>query len=361
MDADESPISEEAYRVFEENLGLSSYECDVYLTLVDRGKQTMAEIAESSDVPKHRVYDVTEKLRDRGFIEIVDQYPKEAYAVPPDEVLEPVEEQLTQAKEEVKNIHQEVGDIGGGIAMMKSKSTIEKYLQKSIHFAEVDLAITLSFELLESHWSQIRSIDDSTSVKLVISDIPERYLSENSIELEGIDDLGDEVYGIKSHEPVVVSSDRAHGFFWTGFDSSLSSADMQGFNITNEEFALLFDRYINHYLIPQANELYTRTNPRELPTTYIRIQDCIRDLESRDIEGMTVEVHGYSTTTREQVHFTGDLVDYHSEEDIVAYLEVERHGFKGNESVRVGGWKATTLDDYEGRQITLSRKSDRFN
>jgi len=351
---DESRL-DEVRDVFLNNLDLSEYECDVYLALVRNGKSTMSKIAEVSGVPKHRVYDVAEKLRSEGYVEIVDSYPKEAYAVPPDEVLQPVKDRIEKAKEDLERTYEPVNDIGGGIAMMKSESTIQKFIKKAIKSADVDIALTLPYEVMESYREYLTNLNSGVYVKLVVSDIPERYISNGSINLEHTKELADEVHGIKSHEPVVVSADRSQGFFWTGFETAFQRQEMQGFYVTNQEFALLFDRYIDHSLLPRARTVYTKPGPREFPARYVRIEDCIEDLRLRDPQNLTVTVDGFSTTTRERVKIEGTLIDYYSGEDIVTFLRVSRDDGQGeSETVRIGGWKATTLDDYEGRFITIS-------
>jgi len=340
--------------VFQNNLDLSAYECEVYLTLVQNGKCKMTRISELSDVPKHRVYDIAEKLRDRGFVEIVDSYPKEAYAVPPDEVLQPVRDRLDQAEEDLSRTYEPVDHIGGGIAMMKSENTIEKFIQKTIDSASIDVALTLPYTVLESYRDLVADINSDTYVKLVISDIPDRYIIGNTFDLEHMKGLADEVYAIKSHEPVVISANRTQGFFWTGFDTPYQYQEMQGFYVTNQEFSLLFDRYISHSLIPRASDIDRAPGPRSLPARYVRIQDCITDLEQRNSTDLTVSIDGFRTTTRERVQLEGRLVDYYSGEDIVTYLRVIPSDDTTGETVRIGGWKATILDDCEARFITLS-------
>jgi len=215
----------------------------------------------------------------------------------------------------------------------------------------------LSYDLLEKHGAAAADFlvycypNNPTGATLGADDAAEvaAFARENDLTV-----LADEVYAIKSHEPVVISADRTQGFFWTGFDTPYQYQEMQGFYVTNQEFSLLFDRYISHSLIPRASDIDRAPGPRSLPARYVRIQDCITDLEQRNSTDLTVSIDGFRTTTRERVQLEGRLVDYYSGEDIVTYLRVIPSDDTTGETVRIGGWKATILDDYEARFITLS-------
>ena len=101
----------------QENVGMSKYEADVYLALVRGGAQAMSDLSSASGVPKQRVYDTVEDLRDGGFVEIIDDYPRKAYAVDPTEAFTDVQNQLKRAEEYLEEFHNTVENVESGVAL----------------------------------------------------------------------------------------------------------------------------------------------------------------------------------------------------------------------------------------------------
>ncbi|WP_324758832.1 TrmB family transcriptional regulator [Haloarcula sp. GH36] len=69
-------------------LGLSSYEEQVYRTLLVTGTGTAAAISEASDVPRGRIYDVLNSLESRQLVRTRPTEPTEYLAVAPDDAVE---------------------------------------------------------------------------------------------------------------------------------------------------------------------------------------------------------------------------------------------------------------------------------
>ncbi|MCW8172458.1 hypothetical protein D8S78_07965 [Natrialba swarupiae] len=46
--------------------GLTSYQTDAYLTLLDRGMASVTEVANNSSIPSSQIYDVLRALEDKG-------------------------------------------------------------------------------------------------------------------------------------------------------------------------------------------------------------------------------------------------------------------------------------------------------
>lgn len=80
-----------AFKEFElylHEMGLSEYEAAAYLALLQQGQGTAKEVANASDIPQSRVYDVLEKLETRGFVTIQMGRPKKYGAIEPDLAVE---------------------------------------------------------------------------------------------------------------------------------------------------------------------------------------------------------------------------------------------------------------------------------
>lgn len=67
------------------DLGLSSYESRAYQGLIESSPASAQELAEISDVPQGRIYDVLESLKTQGFVRVqTDASPKQYIAVEPE-------------------------------------------------------------------------------------------------------------------------------------------------------------------------------------------------------------------------------------------------------------------------------------
>lgn len=82
-------IGEEAKKMLHE-LGLTSYETAVYLSLVGEGVMAASEVSESANVPFSKVYEVLNNLERKGWIDVERGRPSRYFAKAPAEALEAV-------------------------------------------------------------------------------------------------------------------------------------------------------------------------------------------------------------------------------------------------------------------------------
>ncbi|MBE6500593.1 MAG: transcriptional regulator [Methanobrevibacter thaueri] len=68
-------------------LGLTMYEAQAYLTLTSLISSTASEIAEKSEIPRSKIYDVLKRLVEKNYIEVEDGRPHTYHVKSPVEVL----------------------------------------------------------------------------------------------------------------------------------------------------------------------------------------------------------------------------------------------------------------------------------
>ncbi len=86
-------------------IGLNLYERKLWIALLSKGTATAGELAELSNVPRSRCYDVLESLADKGFVIIQPAKPMRYVAVKPKEALERAKQRaLKRAEEMVERI-----------------------------------------------------------------------------------------------------------------------------------------------------------------------------------------------------------------------------------------------------------------
>jgi HTH-type transcriptional regulator, sugar sensing transcriptional regulator len=71
-----------------ENLGLTSYEIRVYLSLLDAGSMTAADISKRSGVPYSKIYEVLNSLEEKGWLESDSSRPQKFFPKSPSSALE---------------------------------------------------------------------------------------------------------------------------------------------------------------------------------------------------------------------------------------------------------------------------------
>ena len=64
-------------------MGLSAYEIDAYLVLLEGGQMTAMEISQQANVPYSKMYEVLNQLKEKGWIKSSETRPFKYYPVPP--------------------------------------------------------------------------------------------------------------------------------------------------------------------------------------------------------------------------------------------------------------------------------------
>ena len=77
-------------------IGLNLYERRLWVSLLQKGNSTAGELADMSNVPRSRCYDVLESLADKGFVIIQPAKPMRYVAIKPKEALERAKNRLIQ-------------------------------------------------------------------------------------------------------------------------------------------------------------------------------------------------------------------------------------------------------------------------
>ena len=83
-----------------ENLGLTSYEIKVYLSLLERGSMTASDISKISGVPYSKIYEVLNSLENKVWLESDSSRPQKFYPKSPSTALDAVR---LQKENEIKN------------------------------------------------------------------------------------------------------------------------------------------------------------------------------------------------------------------------------------------------------------------
>ncbi len=109
-----------------EDLGLTNSEIKVYLALLDLGDSTRGDIVHKSGISGSKIYDILEKLKEKGLISIYDQNKVRHFRpVNPTQILNYID----QKKEEVNKIEEDAKAILPTLLLKFSSSTTEKEVE----------------------------------------------------------------------------------------------------------------------------------------------------------------------------------------------------------------------------------------
>jgi len=127
------------------NLGLSEYETLTYLALIARREATPKIISELTGIPYTKVYEILNRLRSKGWVEVVLEKPLVYAARAPQEVLSELHENFKKRVEETKTILEgflretERGTLPAQIYVVRSQSALKKAVFEVVEEAKKEL------------------------------------------------------------------------------------------------------------------------------------------------------------------------------------------------------------------------------
>lgn len=162
-------VNQELVKKIKDYFSLNIYETKVWLALLSKGIASAGEVAELSNVPRSRTYDVLESLEKQGFCLAKIGKPTKYIAIKPTQVLEKLKRDTlnhaekkvevlnnlkeTQEYEELERIHEDSfnpikkEEISGAL---KGKSSIYSHMKEIVPTAEKEALICVKAEdLLE--------------------------------------------------------------------------------------------------------------------------------------------------------------------------------------------------------------------
>ncbi|WP_290623840.1 MULTISPECIES: TrmB family transcriptional regulator [unclassified Archaeoglobus] len=88
----------EAVEILKE-IGLSGYEASAYVSLISLQEATAREISKSAGIPRTKVYEVLERLIERGFVEVQPGSPAIYRAIEPSKIIDSLQRDLNDKLE----------------------------------------------------------------------------------------------------------------------------------------------------------------------------------------------------------------------------------------------------------------------
>ncbi|MWV41170.1 TrmB family transcriptional regulator [Natrialba sp. INN-245] len=332
-----------------DRFNLGEYEIDAYLTVLGQGQLTASEISDRTDIPQPRVYDTVRSLSDRGLVELRESRPMKVVAIDPGDAFDDVQDSLEQMIDELEARYTAPARDTEAVSLVKSRSTILRYLEEIIDAAEYELSLSLTPDLLMRFEEELQAaVDDGVSVDLVVtpaSDAP----APAEFDYLAVATSARARRGITT--PVIAVADGNYSIYATQ-DALRDDQDRYGVIFNRSALGFLVSGFFGTVLWTTAEEtLGEDESARSYPRRYASIRRCVKDLLDEGgefyatIDGRDVEIGG-SRVVRGKVREVSFEV---SEE--VANLTLES---EDGEEITVGG-RVAALEDVEAHEIHIGR------
>src|SRR6056297_2207583 len=153
-----------------ERFDFGEYEAQAYLSILEHGQLTASEIADHTDVPQPRVYDTVRGLADAGLVELQETRPMRVLAIDPEEAFDDIQSSLDDLVAGLEQRYTAPARDTEAVSLIKSRSTILRYLEEVIDSAEFELALSLTPDLLTRFEADLRNaVDAGVSVDLIVT------------------------------------------------------------------------------------------------------------------------------------------------------------------------------------------------
>ena len=288
--------------------GLSPYQVEAYVTVLELGSASATEVAEASEVPDPRIYDVLRDLEADGYVETYEQDSLHVRAHNPAEVLADLRtraERYTEAAEEIEERWNQPAMADHQLSIVKRFETVLERARESIRSADMQVEVSVTPDQFERLAPELASAYDAgAEVKVSFQTVPgEAWSLPDKDALAGV---CTEARHRPLPAPFLSLVDRTE----TCFAPHADTVHEYGVLVSDHAHAYVFHWFFQTCLWEVYDTIYT-TRTDGPPIQYTDIRECVRYAEpflKEDAE-IDARVSGFDTSTGEVVELQGRLVD----------------------------------------------------
>jgi sugar-specific transcriptional regulator TrmB len=332
-----------------DRFNLGEYEIDAYLSVLEHGQLTASEIADRTEIPQPRVYDTVRSLADRGLVELRESRPMKVIAVDPGTAFDDVTSSLDAMIDELEARYTAPARDTEAVSLVKSRSTILRYLEEVIDAAEYELAVSLTPDLLERFEDLLaEQTDAGVSVDLLLTPAANAP-DPDAFDYGAVAKAARARRGITT--PVVAVADGEYSMYATQ-DALRDDQDRYGVIFNRSALGFLVSGFFGTVLWTTADELYANGDDRPYPRRYASIRRCVKDLVADGGE-FYAAIEGRDVATGTPRVLTGRVSDVAFEtSEEVATLTVTDDDT--GDDVTVGG-QVAAFEAIEAHEIRIGR------
>ncbi|WP_265110636.1 TrmB family transcriptional regulator [Halosolutus halophilus] len=339
-----------------EDAGLTSYQADAYITLLEQGMMPAVEVAKQCSVPVSQIYDVLRALERMDYIETHDQDKLHARPREPIDVLRELRtrgERMNEAADSIEDRWERPAVSDHKVSVVKHEETVIDRARDLIRDAESFIELSANVDQFRSLTSALEDAHDRGVVAkvAVYGDDLDEWLA--NADLEG---TVSELRACRIPGPFLIVTDRTR----TSFTPNDWANRPFGVLIDDYLLSFIFHWYFQTGVWALWETVYEDTDP---PYVYMTLEEFVRDVAPLwgDVANVAVTIDGAWVDTNESCEITGVVTDiwypgvYRSEgrpsfEELAGFLQLELAA-DGNR-YSVGGWGAV-YEDIEAVRITL--------
>ncbi|MFB6152547.1 MAG: TrmB family transcriptional regulator [Haloarculaceae archaeon] len=348
-----------------EDAGLSPYQAEAYVTVLEMGSGQATNIADASGVPDPRIYDVLRDLEAKNYIETYEQETLYARAHSLEVVLEDLNtraRRYIEATDEIERRWEEPSMEDTVVSIVKRFETVLKNATEAIRSADRQVEVSLGIDQYERLEPALREATENGSMVNLSFQTGEAGVDALPAR-ERLEDVCTEARHRSFPSPFVAIVDRSETYFAPHTGSI-------------NEYGVLVDDWTHTYVFHwfflttlwDVWEPYYADTADEPPIQYVDIRYCIRDVASLLENGSTVRVRvdGIDVRTGDERTVEGRVTDVEttSPPDFDGPASVAQFAGRAGITVEtaegpveVGGWGAT-LEEVEATRITLLSVDD---
>ncbi|HET7322825.1 MAG TPA: TrmB family transcriptional regulator [Halococcus sp.] len=325
---------------------LNDYETDAYLAVLDGGRLTASAIADRTDIPQPRVYDTVRSLEERGLVELRESRPITVLAIDPEEAFSDVHTSLDSLVCDLKTRYTAPARDAEAASLVKSRSTILRYLETTIETADYELILSLTPELVDRFEEELVAKQEANvATELLLTPAAD---AADDYDYTAIATAVRARRGLTT--PIIAVADGTHAVYATQ-DALAADSEHYGVVFNRSELGFLVSGFFNTLLWTTAETICDTGDGRSFPRRYASIRRCVADLRTTP-GAFFVTVEGRDTETGEHRSVSGRIGDIDSDEaNRTATITVETED--GN--VTVGG-QVATFEDVEAHEIRIERR-----
>lgn len=348
-------MAENRLRTNLQNLGLSSKEVDVYFTILDHGEAKVSQIVDDSTVSQRYVYELCEKLDERGFVILNDHIrPSTVQAQKPERAIEEINSHLDEIERDIENLLNSETISELDVELIKSGKTLAKRWRTYMAKANEEVFVCLPANQFDRFRSELAAaVDRNLNVLLLLT---EPGLAE--FDYSHLDNHANLARAWNSTPRPLLTVDNKVAIHDEPKLLLDETVDGSAISLTRSSITgNLFSTYISNYW-QIAEEKYC-CEPDDLPQTYPQLRNALvhATLHKRAGRELIATVRATDTTTNEMIEMNevpvveirqGLLEPFTNEFPIENAIEV----VFDDDVVSVGGIDAI-IEDYEALDIML--------
>jgi len=331
-----------------QRVDFSEYEVEAYLTVLEHGQMTASEIADRTDIPHPRVYDTVRSLADNGLVELHESRPMRVLPIEPEEAFTELQTSLDDLVEQLEKQYTTPTRDSEAITLIKSRSTILRYLGDVIESAEYEVMVSLSADLVGRFESELATLRDrGVTVELLVSpadDVP----GPDEYDYDAVATTTRVRRGVTT--PIVAVADGNYSVYTTR-EALRTDVGRYGVIFNRSELGFLVSAFLNTVVWTSGRTIQTASGEPAFPRRYATIRRCVDDLR-RFSGAFYATIIGQDILGGERRTVSGKVVDITAEANKErAALTIETD----DGLVDVGGQTAA-LEDIEASEIHIGRE-----